>query len=293
MKRILLIITIFLIIISCAKSNKADINKLSLPKAIKKAHITEIHNMKLSDDYFWMRYQNDDVINHIKRENAYTDEIMKKNENLIEIIYEEMIGRLKENDLSVPYRMGNYIYYYRTEKGKQYPIYLRKKAEENAKEELLIDVNKMSDGFAFYDIGAMQISPDENLLMYLVDTTGNENYSLYILNIETRNITDEGINNISSVEWASDNRTMYYTLENEASRPYKVLRHEIFTNAKNDEELFRDENDQYWIWLSKSQDDKYIFIGISSKLTSYMMYIDASDISGTFSIVKKQEKEVK
>ncbi|MBI3193225.1 MAG: oligopeptidase B, partial [Ignavibacteriae bacterium] len=191
------------------------------PVAKKVPKVDMLHGDERIDNYFWLRDEertNTEVIDYLKSENSYTDALMKPTEALQETLYNEMIRRIKETDQDPPYRDGNYFYYARTEKGKQYPIFCRKKGSLEAKEEIYLDQNELSKGFRFYRIGAMDISPDEEWVAFSVDTNGSENYILQIMNMDDGDIMREQIPNTESVVWAMDNQTLFYTVEDTAKR---------------------------------------------------------------------------
>ena len=152
------------------------------PPVVKKVpHETKIHGLTLKDDYFWLREKsNPEVIKHLEAENAYTEAMMAPNKALQETLYKEMLGRIKQTDLSVPYRLGDYVYYSRTEEGKQYPYQCRRKGSMDGPEEILLDLNKLAEGHTFLGLGAFSVSDDGNLLAYSTDTTGYRQYTLHV-----------------------------------------------------------------------------------------------------------------
>src|SRR5262245_40109421 len=156
------------------------------PVAKKIPHSTEIHGYTLKDDYFWLREKkNPEVLKYLEAENAYTDEVMKPTANFQESLYKEILSHIKQTDLSVPSRIGDYFYYSRTEEGKQYPYQCRKKGSMDAKEEVLLDLNKLAEGHSFLGLGAFTVSDDGNLLAYSTDTTGYRQYNLHVKDLRT------------------------------------------------------------------------------------------------------------
>jgi oligopeptidase B len=193
------------------------------PVAKKVPHATEIHGMKLVDDYFWLRDKpNPDVRAYVEAENAYTDIVMKPTQDFQSKLYSELLSRIKETDVNVPYREGDYFYYSRTEKGKQYPILCRKKGNVEAPEEIVIDVNKLAEGQTFMSVGAFRPSTDGNLLAYSTDNTGFRQYTLQVKDLRTGELLPDKIEKTGSVVWANDNKTLFYTVEDAAKRQYRL-----------------------------------------------------------------------
>jgi oligopeptidase B len=189
------------------------------PMPTKKTKITKIHDDTMTDDFFWLREKsNPEVIKHLEAENAYAESIMKPRAALQEKLYQEMVSHIKETDDTVPYRWGNHFYYTRTEKGKQYPIYARKKGQLDAKEEVLLDLNELSKGFGFYSIGAFAPSDDGDLLAYSTDTTGYRQYTLRFKDLRTGQLLPESFERVGYVAWAPDNKTIFFTTEDATTK---------------------------------------------------------------------------
>ena len=183
-------------------SGKTTSNKP--PKATVMPTPLTAHGETRTDDYFWLREKSKpEVLEYLRAENAYAADVMKHTEPLQETLYREMLGRIKETDTDVPFRKGGYYYYSRTETGKQYPIYCRRKGSMQAGEEVLLDQNVLARGHNFYDLGVFEVSPDHSLLAYSIDTTGAENFTLYVKDLNTgKRLADEIPNTASSVAWA-------------------------------------------------------------------------------------------
>src|SRR5439155_8830846 len=154
---------------------------------------------------------------YLNAENAYTDAVMKGTEAFQDALYAEMLGRIKEDDSSVPYRRGRYFYYSRTEKGKQYPIHCRKDGSPQAAEEVMLDLNVLADGKGFIDLGVSTVSDDGQLLAYSLDYTGFREYTLYVKDLHSGDLHPERIEKVSSVAWAADGVTLFYVVEDEAT----------------------------------------------------------------------------
>ncbi len=232
------------------------------------------------DNYFWLRERkNPEVRRYIDAENAYTAEIMKPLNPFEEKLFNEMVSRIKETDQAPPYREGDYYYYSRTEKGKQYPIYCRRKGTMSAPEETYFDQNEMAKGFSFYGLLQRAPSPDGNVLAYSVDTSGAENYVLHFNDLKTGAILGDHIEHTQALTWAADNRTIFYTVEDATQRPYRVYRHTLGTDSSKDQMVFEEKDTLYTLNLGRSRDFKYNFIGSSSYDSNEWRSIPASSPS--------------
>src|SRR2546427_12829966 len=213
------------------------------PMAARKPKVTKIHGETLVDDYFWLREKaNPAVLEHLKAEDAYTVAMMKPTEGLQAKLYREMLSHIKQTDTNVPYRLGGYFYYSRTEEGKQYPIFCRKKGSLDAKEKVVLDQNELAKGQKFMSVGAFAPSDDGNLLAYSTDSTGYRQYTLQIKNLQTGELFPEKIQRVDSLTWATDNKTFFYVTEDAVTkRNDKMFRH-VLGSDKYD--LVYDEKDE-------------------------------------------------
>src|SRR5216117_3196514 len=186
-----------------------------------------LHGDRRVDHYAWLRHkENPEVIDYLKAENAYTDAVLKATEPLQEKLYQEMLMRIQQTDLSVPYRLRGYLYFTRTEEGKQYAFYCRRRDTEDAPEELLLDLNRLVEGHSFLGLGSFEVSDDNQLLAYSTDTTGFCQYVLQVKDLHTGTTFAERFERVTSVAWASDNRTLFYTVEDETTkRSHRLYRH--------------------------------------------------------------------
>jgi len=246
------------------------------------------------DNYFWLRERdNPEVIEYLKAENKYTESMMKHTEAFQETLYKEMLGRIKETDLSVPEKLGDYYYYTRTEQEKQYRIYCRKKDSLEAEEEIMLDKNVLAKGYDYYDIGVFRISPDHKLLAYSIDTTGSERFTLYIKDLKTDSLFKEKISNAGySAAWANDNKTIFYTILDNAKRPYKIYRHTLGTNTEQDEFVYHEKDDAFWLNISRTKSDKYLIIDLASHTTSEVRYLSADAPEGKFKLVHPRQHKM-
>src|SRR5712664_4438594 len=175
-----------------------------------------LHGDRRVDHYAWLRHkENPEVISYLEAENAYTDAILKPTEPFQEKLYQEMLGRILQTDVSVPYRLRGYLYFTRTEEGKQYAVHCRRRDSENSPEELLVDLNALAQGLPFLSLGAFAVSDDNFLLAYSLDTTGFRQYTLQIKDLRTGETLPVRIERVTSAAWAADNSTLFYSVEDE------------------------------------------------------------------------------
>jgi oligopeptidase B len=253
--------------------------------AEKKTKTTNIHGTTLVDDYFWLREKtNPAVLAHLQAEDAYTQTVMKPTEALQEKLYNEMLSHIKQTDTNVPYRSGNYFYYTRTEEGKQYPIYCRKKGSVEAPEEVVLDQNELAKGQKFMSIGTFSPSDDGNLLAYTTDNTGYRQYVLQVKDLRTGQLFPERIERVTSFAWANDNKIFFYVTEDAVTkRSDKFFRHVLGT-AKMD--LVYDEKDELFdIGTYRSRDKAVIFLQAFSKTSNESRYVRADDPNGTLKVI--------
>jgi oligopeptidase B len=250
----------------------------------------------LIDNYHWLRddtRSRPDVIAYLEAENAYTESITSHTEDLQRELYDEMVARVKETDQSVPARRGEYYYYTRTEKGKQYEIYCRKHGGPEAPEEILLDVNNMAQGKQFFHLGTFDVSPDNSIVAFAADAVGNERYVLRFMDLATGELYPDLLDSVSTpIAWANDNRTMFYTITDEAWRPYKVFRHTVGEPAGNDRLVYHEPDDRFWIDLRKSKSQAYVFIETASETSSEYHFLDANSPGSDFTIVQTRLPEV-
>lgn len=265
------------------------------PPVAKKQPVTkDIHGIKLVDPYAWLRNREaPEVMSYLKNENLYTEEVMKGTEQLQTSLFEEMKSRIKETDLSVPYRMDEYMYYSRTEEGKQYRIHCRRGTEEGAPEEITFDENKYAEGKAYFSLGALKISPNHNILAYSTDTSGAEKFELRFLNLITGEQYPEVIASVTyGIQWAEDNKTIFYTLMDDTGRAYLIKRHALGSNPADDQIVYEEKDGQFWAGIGKTRDKKYLTISASSSTSSEVRFLEADNPSGDFRLFKAREKDV-
>jgi oligopeptidase B len=257
------------------------------PIAEQQPQILELHGDRRVDNYFWMRdSSNPKVITHLEAENAYTEAIMEHTEALQFRLYNEMLARIKETDLSVPYRKDEYYYYSRTEEGKAYQIYCRKQGSLDAPEEILLDENELAAGYDFFELGVFAVSPNHQILAYSVDNSGSEQYTLYFLDLNTYQLYPESIpDTYFSFAWANDNQTGFYTKINAANRPYQLLRHTLGTPPAEDVLIYEELDDIYHLYVGKTRSQAYILMVLQSSITTEVHYLDANDPQSNFQLI--------
>lgn len=235
------------------------------------------HGQTRVDPYFWLRdKENPETIKYLEAENAYTEAILKPTAQLQQQLYDEMLGRIKQTDLSVPYRKGDYFYYSRTEEGKQYPIHCRKKNSLEGAEEILLDLNELAKTEKYLRLGSFAVSPSQNLLAYGIETSGDETYTVRVKNLETGTLLPDRIDNTYyGLEWSNDNRSLVYVILDPAKRPYQAWRHTLGSEAK-DQLVYEEKDERYHLSLGKSRGDAYFFLQLGSHSTNEIRYFRAS-----------------
>jgi len=270
-------------------------NSISYPIAKKKSKKLKIHHDTRIDDYYWLNDKdNPEVIDYLNSENAYTKQMMSHTEDFQKALFNEMKGRIKEDDTTVPYKLNGYWYITRYEKGKDYPIYLRKKESLEAAEEILFDCNEMAKDYAYFNLGSIAISPNNKLASFSTDTVSRRQYTIQIKNLETGEIySDKILNTTGSAVWANDNETLFYTIKDELTlRSHKIFKHKLCSNTTEDSLVFHEKDETYNTFVYKSKSRKYIIIGSSSTLTSEYRILNANTPDGKFKIFQKRVREL-
>ena len=258
------------------------------PVTTKHPHVTEIHGRKLVDDYFWLRRKGDpEVVQFLEAENAYTTAMTKNGEGLRQTIYDEMLKRIKQTDTSSSYRRGNYQYFSRTEEGKQYPVFLRRRVG-SAGADVLLDQNEAAKGHGFYALGAFEVSDDGNLLAYTIDTTGYRQYALRVKDLRTGQLLPDLVPRVTSVTWATDNKTLFLTTEDSITkRSDKFWRHQIGGSAST---LVYDEKDELFdVFAGRSRDKAMVLLQAFSKTSTEARYLRADQPESPLKIVVPRE----
>ena len=264
------------------------------PQAPQKPHAINEAGQTRNDNFFWLREKdNPEVLKYLEAENHYTESALKHIGKLQETLYNEMRGRIKESDVSVPEKLDDFFYYSRTETGKQYAIYCRKKGSLDAKEEVLLDENELAKGQKYFRVGSLSVSRDHKLLAYSTDTNGSETYVLRIKSLETGALLPDEIKNCSnSLAWANDNKTIFYDQLDDAHRPYKALRHVLGRSVDQDSTIYEEKDDRFFLEISKSRNEKLIFVSVESELSSEVRFLDADRPDGELTLIRPREKDL-
>ena len=266
---------------------------LTPPVAAVRPHRFDEHGTVRIDNYYWLKDRKDpEVIRYLEDENAYTKAVMAHTEPLQERLYEELKGRVQQNDQSVPFREGNYFYYTRLVDGKNYPIYARKRGALTAPEEIMIDVNALAEGKSTYIVRAWDVSSAEDILAFAADTTGGRVSSIRFKNLRTGEMLSDVIpRSIGGLAWAEDNRTIFYTKPDSVSvRPYQVYRHKLGTPAATDQMVYEDRDEQYYVGVSKTKSRGYIMIQSSQTMATEYSYIRADQPDAPFKVLFPRER---
>ncbi len=246
------------------------------------------------DNYYWLNdRENQEVIDYLNAENAYTEAVLKDTEQLQKDLFEEIKSRIKEDDESVPFKYNGYWYITRFEKGKEYPIYSRKKENLDAKEEILFDVNELAKPFSYYQLAGLNVSENNELAAFGQDTLSRRIYTIQIKNLKTGEILPDKIENTTGGSvWASDNKTLYYTRRGDDLRPYQIWKHTLGTPQSEDELVFEETDDTFRTFVYKTKSREYIVIGSSSTVADEYRFIPANDIDAEWKIIQKRERNL-
>ena len=289
-----IVICLLIIVIILSGCNDMKKSKIESPKAEKIRKELTIHGDTRIDNYYWLNNKdNPKVIGYLKAENAYEKTVMKHTEKFQDELYKEIIGRIKQKDESVPYRLNGYYYYTRYEKGKEYPIYCRKKGDMEAPEEIMLNINTMAEGYSYYSVTGLNVSENNKILAFGVDTVSRRKYTIYFKNLKTGKILEHSIpNTAGSGAWANDNNSYFYSIKDESLRPYKIFKHRLNENSENDILVYFEKDDTFYISVSKSRSRKYIFIESVSTLSSEYRYLNADYPDKEFKIIQSREKDL-
>ncbi|HDO06269.1 MAG TPA: S9 family peptidase, partial [Bacteroidetes bacterium] len=260
-----------------------------IPKKLKK------HGHIRTDNYCWLNErENPEVVAYLKEENDYTETVFNTpTKELQKTLFDEMVGRIPQKDVSVPYTLRGYSYYTRYEEGKEYPVYCRKKTEKNAPEEIMLDGNKMAEGHHFFEINNWEISPDNQIIAYSVDTVSRRQYTIFFKNLKTGKTYPDKIPNTSGdLAWSNNNRTIFYSVKDTALRPYKIFRHTLGELVENDRLIFHEKDASFDVSVYKSKSKKFMVITSESTLSTEYQLLDADKPDGKFNVFTPRMKNV-
>nr|WP_117610306.1 S9 family peptidase [Flavobacterium sp. ABG] len=262
-------------------------NDITAPKAKIIEKKLKKHKETRIDNYFWLNNrENPEVIDYLNQENAYYESMTAHTKEIQNALYEEMKGRIKEDDSSVPYFYNGYYYITRFETGQNYPIFSRKKGSLSAAEEILFNCNELAVGHAYFKLGGLSISPDNKFASFGVDIVGRRIYTIQFKNLETGEILADKIENATGGSvWANDNHTIFYTKQDEVTlRADKVFRHKLNTSSEKDVLVFNETDDTFNVSISKEKSRKYIVIGSGSTLTTEHRILNSDNPDGEFEV---------
>jgi oligopeptidase B len=254
----------------------------------------ENHGYARTDNYFWLKERdNPDVLAYLESENEYTEAVMAHTKELQEQLFEEIKGRIKETDTSVPYRLDDYWYYTRWEESEEYPIYARKKGSLDAAEEVMLDVNEMAEGHGFFSVGGRAVSFNQDILAFTVDTVGRRINTIRFKNLVTGETLEDLIPSVTTnIAWANDNRTLFYAMQDpETLRRYRIYRHVLGTDASEDALVYEETDEEFSSFVFRTKSKAYIMIGSFQTLSSEYRYMDANDPAGEFRILLPRERD--
>jgi|TARA_B100001093_G_scaffold42977_1_gene36472 oligopeptidase B len=258
-----------------------------IPKELKK------FDSKRVDNYFWLKNRDDPkVIEYLEKENDYFKKMTSDTEDFQETIYNEIKKKIKEDDQSVPYFLNGYWYLTKYQKNKNYPIYLRRKSDLNSKDQILFDCNLLAEGYEYFNLSNIKISPNNKFAAYSVDTLSRRLYTIRIKNLHTGEVlNDQIINTSGGFAWANDNKTLFYTnRDSDTLRNDKILRHEIGTKSKDDKIVFHEKDNTFYTSVSKSKSNKFIIISSHSTLTSEFQFLDANKPLDNFRLFNQRKR---
>lgn len=290
----ILLLALFFSYPGCQKTEAPE-GAIKPPVAKIVPHELTAHGHTRVDNYYWLNQRdNPDVIAYLEAENAYKDAMMEHTKDLQEKLFQEIVGRIKQTDMSVPYKDQGYYHYTRYEEGEEYPIYCRKKESLDAEEEVVLDVDEMAKGHDYYSVAGYSTSSNNNLIAYGVDTVSRRLYTLYFMDFATGQILDEQIPNTSGrAAWANDNKTVFYMLKDTTTlRPYKVMKHLVGTPVSEDKEIYVEDDETFNTHVYKTKSKKYMIIASSQTLSSEYRFLDADNPDGQFRIIQPREKDL-
>jgi len=275
------------------KKMKHPLKKILPPSAKKIPKELKRFDSKRVDNYFWLKDRDDsEVIEYLEKENDYFKKMTSDTEDFQEIIYKEIKNKIKEDEQSVPYFLNGYWYLTKYQKNKNYPVYLRRKSDLNSKDQILFDCNLLAEGYEYFNLSNIKISPNNKFAAYSIDTLSRRLYTIRIKNLQTGEVlNDQIINTSGGFAWANDNKTLFYTnRDSDTLRNDKILRHEIGTKSKDDKIVFHEKDNTFYTSVSKSKSNKFIIISSHSTLTSEFQFLDANKPLDNFRLFNQRKR---
>ena len=266
----------------------------SIPAVARKPESLTAHGDTRIDPYYWLKdRENPEVLDYLRAENEYASAQLRDTDPLRETLFQEMKARIKEEDESAPYRRMGYWYFRRYRKGQEYPVYLRRADKPGAEEVILFDVNAMAEGHAYYHLGGLGISPDNQMIAFGFDAVSRRIYTLQVKDLRTGEILPDTIENTTGAAvWADDDRTFFYTRKDETLRPYRVYRHKLGTHPDTDVLVYEEKEPSFSVFIYRTKSRKYIVLGSSSTLSREYRILCADDPNGVFRVFQPREKDL-
>jgi oligopeptidase B len=295
-RKLVIAILVCLPILGCTTTHHGGIERASQPPRAKIVpHTLSMHGDVRVDNYYWLNdRENPGVIAYLEAENEYTRAMMAHTEDLQRTLFEEIKGRIKQTDESVPYRKNGYFYYSRFEDGKQYPFYCRKKGSLMAEEEVMLDVNKLAEGHSFISVTGLQVRPNNAILAYAVDTRGRRIYNIHFKNLNTGEDLSYTIPNVTgNMAWANDSQTLFYTKQDpETLRAYRVYRHVLGDDPTDDQIVFEETDETYSCRVSRTKSNQYIIIASRHTLSDEYRFVSADNPTEEFKVIQPRERNL-
>jgi oligopeptidase B len=273
------------------------VKNILAPRVKQKPFCYKIHNQEINDNFNWLRdknwpnVQDKEVLAYLKKENKYCKSFFLPLEDSIDIIFNELKGRIKLSDKSIPLKYRSYFYFNKTTSRSNYVIHLRSK-RENGKSEIILDENKMAKGKQYFRLGAISVSPDESLIAYSQDIEGDERYTIHIKNLNTGNILSDLITNtLGNIVWQENGQGFYYTKVDEQWRSNKLFYHKLGTSSAEDKLIYHEQDTTFRVGVSKSSDYRYIFVDVSSSTSDEIWYMDSSDKEHKLNLLIKRKND--
>ncbi|HYW94452.1 MAG TPA: S9 family peptidase, partial [Bacteroidales bacterium] len=269
--------------------------KIKPPVAKKIPHDITVNGHTRTDNYYWLKDRDDaNVIKYLEEENRYREDVMKDVRPFQDALFEEMVGRIKQTDMSVPYLYNGYYYYSRYEEGKEYPFYCRRKGSPESPEEMMLNVNEMAEGHSYYNVTGLSVSPDNRVLSYGVDTVSRRLYTIHFKDLETgRHYSDLLPDTTGGAAWANDNKTVFYTVKDQQTlRSFRVKRHKLGQTAGEDVTVYEEKDETFVCGAYTSKSKNYIMIGAHATLSDEYRFLDANDPGGTFTVVQPRRRNL-
>jgi len=314
MKKLILWLILGTFLFACENQDKnmtpkenisSAISGIDTPIAKKEDHVMTIHGDARNDPYYWMKLSDEQknsetpddstkaVVDYLNLENDYTDKATAHLRTFKDELFEEIKGRIKQTDMSVPYKDNGYYYITRYEEGNEYPIFSRKKENLEASEEVMLNVNEMAKDFDYFQVGGRTVSSDNKILCYGEDTLSRRIYTLKFKNLETGEMLKDQIENTTGYcAWANDNKTLFYARKDDALRPYKVFRHVLGTDQATDVEIFHEKDETFNIYVAKEKSKRYLIIGSYATVSNEYHILDANDPLGEFQVFTPRERDL-